>query len=106
MQLTQELDALRGDGLAPYLAARQLMGESEYAAALVPLRVAELRGLPLPSLVREHRRMLAITLFALERWDELDAHLSGPMSEDPALGTLRAYWQARLEFRRGQPVWR
>ncbi|MBK7156017.1 MAG: hypothetical protein IPH72_30290 [Sandaracinaceae bacterium] len=101
MQLTQELDALRGDGLAPYLAARQLMGEGAYAAALVPLRVAELRGLPLPSLVREHRRMLAITLYALERWDELGAHLRGPMSEDPALGTLRAYWQARVEFRRG-----
>jgi hypothetical protein len=45
--------------------------------------------------------MLAITLYALERWDELGAHLRGPMSEDPALGTLRAYWQARVEFRRG-----
>ena len=101
MQLTQELDGLRGDGLAPYLAARQLMGESAYAAALVPLRVAERRGLPLPSLVREHRRMLAATLYALGRWSELDAHLSGPMAEDPALATLAAYWRARLEFREG-----
>lgn len=103
MQLTQELDGLRGDGLAPYLAARQLMGESAYAAALVPLRVAERRGLPLPSLVREHRRMLATTLYALERWDELDAHLRGPMAEDPALRTLVNYWRARLDFRRTGP---
>lgn len=103
MQITQEFEGLRGDGLGPYLAARQLIGESAYEAALVPLRVAERRGLPLPSLVREHRRMLAATLYALERWDELDAHLRGPMADDPALATLGGYWRARLSFREGSP---
>lgn len=101
MQLTRQLGALRGDGLAPYLEARQLMSESEYEAALLPLRQAELRGLPLPSLVREHKRMLATTLYALARWDELDAHLAGPMADDPSLSTLTAYWRARRDFRRG-----
>ena len=100
MQLTQALEAVRGDGLAPYLAARQLMGEGEYAAALRPLHQAARRGLPLPSLTREHHRMLAMTLYALGRWDELDAHLRGPMADDPALTTLTAYWRARAAFRR------
>ncbi|MCA9577042.1 MAG: hypothetical protein KC668_16470 [Myxococcales bacterium] len=102
MQLTQALEAVRGDGLAPYLAARQLMGEGEYAAALRPLHQAARRGLPLPSLTREHHRMLAMTLYALGRWDELDAHLRGPMADDPALTTLTAYWRARAAFRRPQ----
>jgi hypothetical protein len=100
MALIRSLGELRGDGLAPYLAARQLMNESEYEAALTPLRQAERRGLPLPSLEREHRRMLATTLYALARWDELGAHLAGPMAQDPALTTLREYWQARVAFRR------
>jgi tetratricopeptide (TPR) repeat protein len=102
MHLMRELDQERGDGLAPYLAARLLMNEGAYEDSLLLLRRVERRGLPLPSLERESLRMLAKNLYALERWSELRAHLDGPMQAEgvaSALAQERDYWERRMAFR-------
>lgn len=57
------LDRVREDGLAAYLEARQLMMRQRYELATPRIRLARERGLPTPRVIREARRLEAISSF-------------------------------------------
>ena len=66
--IAQRLDALRGDGLAPYLVGRQLFMQQEYAAAAEVLEDALERELPSPRLQREAERLYGTALLGAENY--------------------------------------
>jgi tetratricopeptide (TPR) repeat protein len=70
VHLARELSAIRSDGLGPYLEARQLMGQGQYALAAPLLEDAKSRGLPTLRLDRELSRIRGIAYFTLGRYDE------------------------------------
>jgi tetratricopeptide (TPR) repeat protein len=75
MHLIHALAPLRSDGLAHYLAARQLAGEGRHDLAHPLLREASQRGLPTRRLRAEALRMRALSAFVLGALDDASASL-------------------------------
>ncbi len=74
MHLARELGELRGDGLGPYLAARQLYNEGQFDLALPLLRQALKRQLPTSSLRKEAMRMVGRALYATDQYTAAAKH--------------------------------
>ncbi len=77
------LERVRTDGLAPYLAARQLSFRNRFDLALPRIREARSRGLSTARLRTEARRMEAIATFATGAVDE-STHLWRRILHDEA----------------------
>lgn len=95
-----QLDDARQDGLADYLAARQMMFRQRFELADPAVRAARDRGLPLESMRAEARRMEAVTAFGVgdlarsaRLWREI-------LREDPGAGDRveSLDWLARIRF--------
>ena len=100
VHLARELSSMRSDGLGPYLEARQLMGQGQYALAAPLLEDAKNRGLPTLRLDRELSRLRGITYFTLGRyeesadaWDELEWTSCAASAEAQR-------WHERIEYAR------
>jgi tetratricopeptide (TPR) repeat protein len=98
VHIAQALSEMRGDGLGPYLEARQLVRESQYALALPLLQEAKRRGLPTLRLERELSRLFGVTLFALGRYDESAAAWKERDWINRAAGTEAERWLERIEY--------
>jgi hypothetical protein len=103
MHLIHALEPLRSDGLAHYLAARQLAGEERHDLAYPLLREATQRGLPTRRLRAEALRLRTLSAFILGALDDASACLD-ELAALPALtlaerGELRD-WLARVAHRR------
>jgi hypothetical protein len=103
MHLIHALEPLRSDGLAHYLAARQLAGEERHDLAYPLLREALSRGLSTRRLRAEALRMRAVSAFVLGALDDASAcleHLAAlPDVTIAEQGELRDF-QARIAHRR------
>ena len=105
VSLAADLDAARPDGLGAYLSARQLFAAQRYELTLSRLERARRRGLATPRLRREAARLHAISLFALQRWDEATTafrELGTIAGIRPALAHTCELWLARIEHARQQ----
>lgn len=102
MDAIDALRAARNDGLADYLAARQLVHEEAHERAIVRLEAALTSGLPLESLRSEAHRMATRSLFALGRYDESERHAR--WSIDHAASAVERNeandWQMRINHAR------
>lgn len=98
IHIAQTLSRLRDDGLGPYLEARQLVGQSEFALALPLLEEAERRGLPTLRLERELSRLLGVTYFALGRYPESAAIWRANGWTSRAAAARAERWLERIEY--------
>ena len=98
IHIAQTLSRLRDDGLGPYLEARQLVGQSEFALALPLLEDAERRGLPTLRLERELSRLLGVTYFALGRYPESAAIWRANGWTSRAAAARAERWLERIEY--------
>jgi tetratricopeptide (TPR) repeat protein len=98
VHIARALATARDDGLGPYLEARQLVGQSEYALALPLLEEAKERGLPTLRLGRELDRLLGVTYFALERYADSAAAWEARSWINPASHAEAERWLERIEY--------
>lgn len=98
VHLAHALTSFRGDGLGPYLEARQLMGQRRFARALPLLEDAARRGLPTPRLQRELGRLTGIALFAVGRSEESAATWRARASESRATRAESERWLERIDY--------
>ncbi|MBW2509540.1 MAG: hypothetical protein JRE81_12975 [Deltaproteobacteria bacterium] len=98
VHIARALAATRDDGLGPYLEARQLVGQSEYALALPLLEEAKQRGLPTLRLGRELERMLGVTYFALGRYADSAAAWKARSWINRASHSEAERWLERIEY--------
>ena len=98
VHIARALAATRDDGLGPYLEARQLLGQSEYALALPLLEEAKQRGLPTLRLGRELERMLGVAYFALGRYADSAAAWKARSWINPASQSEAERWLERIEY--------
>ena len=101
VHLAHLLDDLRTDGLASYLAARQLIGLARYDLALSALDRSLQRGLPSPSLGREARRLRGRAAFGVGDLDRAESAWS-EMGSDPLTADEAKEWLARIEWERAR----
>jgi len=103
--LALELDAQREDGLGGYLAARQSFSARDFRLSARQLSRSIARGLPTARIDREARRLYAISLFALERWDDAAAVFRAQLETNtapPAQRHQSQLWLDRITHARGQ----
>ncbi|MET0287912.1 MAG: hypothetical protein ABW352_25710, partial [Polyangiales bacterium] len=103
VHLIRELALVRGDGLAPYLEARQLRGSQRYDVVLSLLRTAQQRALPSERLRREALRMQVQAAFitgALSEAEALASQLAQGEEASPADQLVAKEWLERVAFRR------
>ena len=98
VHIAQALADLRDDGLGPYLEARQLAGQGQYALALPLLQAAKRRGLPTLRLDRELTRLFGITYFALGQYERSAAAWEERSSISRAAGAEAELWLERIEY--------
>ncbi len=103
VHLIRELAAVRSDGLAPYLEARQLLGADRHDLALSLLRAALAHGLPTERLRVEALRMHALASFVTGSLGEAEAVAAELERREGA--TLAEQqeakdWRERITFRR------
>ncbi len=98
MHVAHELSRLREDGLGPYLEARQLVGQSEFALALPLLEEAQRRGLPTLRLERELGRLLGVAYFALGQYPESAAIWQANGWTSRAATARAERWLERIEY--------
>ncbi len=98
VHLAQELAELRGDGLGPYLEARQLLAGNRFALALPLMEEARRRGLPTKRLDHELTRMLGVTFFALGRYTESAEAWAEHGRVSRAAHAEAARWMERIEL--------
>lgn len=98
VHIARALATTRDDGLGPYLEARQLVGQSEYALALPLLEEAKERGLPTLRLGRELDRLLGMTYFALQRYADSAAAWEARSWINPASHAEADRWLERIEY--------
>ncbi len=104
VHLARKLSMIRSDGLGPYLEARQLMGEGQYALAAPLLEDAKTRGLPTLRLDRELSRIRGVTFFALGRYEE-SAKAWNELGWTSCAASAEAQrWLERIEYARTETV--
>ncbi len=96
MHIAHRLSASRTDGLGPYLAARQLMGQNRYDLALLLVEDAERRGLPTGRLERERERMHGISLFGVGRYEDAARIWTDRLAARPANVAEARRWLERI----------
>ena len=97
------LDAVREDGLAAYLAARQLAFRQRFDLALPRILDARRRGLPTERLTEEARRLEAITRFGRgdhESSTRLWREILSDAASSPAESLEATDWLARIRLSR------
>ena len=98
VHLSRAIADLRDDGLGPYLEARQLLGQNEFALALPLLEDAKGRGLPTARLTRELTRLLGVAYFALGRFADSAAAWRDRSAESRAAAAEAWLWLERIEL--------
>ena len=100
VHLARELSDMRRDGLGPYLEARQLVGQGQYALAAPLLEDAKARGLSTLRLERELSRIRGVTYFALGRYEE-SADAWNELGWTSCAASAEAQrWLERIEYAR------